>query len=130
MKAIRILLSTALVAVVATSAFAFMATNRVDTSYAGEGGGAVLGFHVSDISYVISPTDPSHVVGVSFNLDPADANTVMIKVAKGPDGPLPTPISGMCGRIDHTARWACLSFSPWGFINVQDLHELEVMAAK
>jgi hypothetical protein len=128
MKLLRVLVSLALVAVVATSAFAFMAVNKVADSYAGEGQGAVKGFTVTDISYDISPTDPSLVVGVSFKLDPPNAKTVMVKF-EPPEGGF---VSGFCSRIDGTSRWTCPGsiWQPLQWIQLEWLQELEVMAAQ
>jgi hypothetical protein len=128
MKLLRSLVSLALVAIVATSVFAFMATNTVADSYAGEGQGAVKGFTVTDITYDISPTDPSMVTGVAFKLSPADAKTVMVKF-EPPEGGF---VSGMCSRIDHTSMWTCPGafWQPFQWISLQDLRELEVMAAQ
>ena len=119
MKLMRIVLSAALVAVVATSAFAFMAHNSVDASMAGEGSGTVYGYHVTNIHYVISPTDPSIVDGASFTLD-APAKTVFVKLDNG--------WVDHCAQVDHTNNWACVAL-PWN-IKLEDLKEFEVMAAQ
>ena len=123
MRLVRVLMSIALVAIVATSAFAFMATNTVADSYAGEGQGAVKPFVVTDISYTISPTDPSLVMGVSFTLNPPDAKTVFVKYEPPEGGWTNCP----CFRQDHTATWICAWTLP---IQLQTITELEVMAAQ
>ena len=123
MKLIRLVASVALVAIVATSAFAFMAHNSVAASMAGEGQGAVTGYHVTNVSWDISPTDPSLITGVSFTLD-APAKTVLVKF-EPPAGPL---ISGTC-KNSSANDWFC----DWPKVTpvlLEDINELEVMAAQ
>lgn len=123
MKLIKGVIVLALVAVFATSAFAFMATNSVAESFAGEGQAKVWGYTVTNIHYDISPTDPSLVVGVKFDLAPANAKTVFVKY-EPPEGGF---VNGMCVRIDSTATWTCPWASP---VLLEKLTELEVMAAQ
>src|SRR5665213_2229795 len=58
------------------AAYAFTATNVVNTSYAGQGNGAVSGYTVSNITYgltyipAVNPGDPQDAVtSISFNLN-------------------------------------------------------------
>ncbi len=127
MKLIRIVLSVALVAVVATSAFAFMAQNSVASSMAGEGSGTVYGYTVTGISYDISPSDPSWVVGVSFDLN-APAKTVFVRYEPGPEFLGVGLISGACHVVGTTNHWDCGLTLPG--IKLEALNELEVMAAQ
>lgn len=125
MKLMRLVLSVALVAIVATSAFAFMASNFVPVSMAGEGQGAVVGYHVSNISYNISPTDPSMVDGVTFTLD-APAKTVFARYE--PPAGLGLPVVQTCTNTSAN-DWKC-GFSLTNWVKLEDINELEVMAAQ
>jgi hypothetical protein len=60
--------------VLATSGFAFMASNTVGTSYAGQGRGAIAGYTVSDVHYAFvndTGNNPNldYIKSVTFTLD-------------------------------------------------------------
>lgn len=76
----RTLLSALALLLVMSVAYAFAATNVVPTSGAGDGAGAISGYTVSDIDYLLTDgtnTDPSTIDRVTFTLaDTADGITV------------------------------------------------------
>lgn len=55
-------------AVVAASGFAFMASNSVMASSAGDGSGTVTGYTAQNISYTVSKGPNARISGVSFTL--------------------------------------------------------------
>ena len=71
----RYALAALLAFVVATSSFAFAASNTVGTSQAGIGSGTVSGYTVSNISWNLNDANPANVDSVSFSLSGA-ANEV------------------------------------------------------
>jgi hypothetical protein len=56
--------------VLGTSGFAFMASNGVSQSYAGEGNGDIAGYNVSNVQYKTDP-DENYITQVSFDLNHA-----------------------------------------------------------
>ena len=67
---------------VAVAGSGYAAANTVPTSKVGDGAGAISGYTVSAIKYVLDSTDPSKVNKVTFTLDsaPASGSTVKIKL--------------------------------------------------
>ena len=65
-------------AALATGAYAYTAANTVEASRAGDGAGAITGYDVTDVEYVLA-ADPSDIDAVVFTLD-AEAGTVKAKV--------------------------------------------------
>lgn len=101
---LRLLLVGGGAAVLATAGFAYMASNTVASSYAGEGSGTVSGYSVSAIHYWTQdpPAPPGQgfvsIVGVQFTLTemgspPPTQNTAPTDVhaflMTGPSGPRP-----------------------------------------
>ncbi|HET7143237.1 MAG TPA: hypothetical protein VFI68_04375 [Anaerolineales bacterium] len=71
------------VLVLATSAYAFAATNTVPASRAGEGSGAISGYTVSNIVYTFDTSNPSDLTNVAFSLDAAAATVKVSLTAAG-----------------------------------------------
>jgi len=65
----KLFLVVLVVLVLATSAYAFAATNTVPASRAGEGSGVISGYAVSNISYAFDTATPSNLTPVAFDLD-------------------------------------------------------------
>lgn len=59
----------ALVLTVAT--FAFAAANTVPASYAGDGTGAISGYTVTNVNYILNGTNPAVIETVTFTINPA-----------------------------------------------------------
>jgi hypothetical protein len=72
----------AVFAIVAVSAFGFAAENIVPDSKAGDGQGAVSGYEVTNIHYVLNDTNPSVVDEVTFDVDsePAAGSTMKVQL--------------------------------------------------
>ncbi len=70
-------------AAVASAGFAFMATNSVPTTYAGQGQGTISGYAVSNVHYSDATGDPASpsgwaINGVTFDLAPAGAPAINV----------------------------------------------------
>ncbi len=104
----------------ASAAFAFAAANTVPATAAGDGAGAISGYTVSNIQYVLNAGTPSNIDMVTFTLDSA-ATTVKIKlVAAGGTYYSCTNPSGM--------NWECVTTAPQATVLPAD--ELRVIAAR
>jgi hypothetical protein len=77
-------------AAIASGAYAFMASNTVPTSYAGDGSGTISGYQVSSVHYTLD-TDPTKMDAVAFTLDQAAGD---VRVS-----------------LDHGASWTTCSVS-------------------
>lgn len=104
----------------ASAAFAFAAANTVPATAAGDGAGAISGYTVSNIQYVLNAGTPSNIDQVTFTLDSA-ATTVKIKlVAAGVTYYSCANTGGM--------NWACNTTAPQATVLPAD--ELRVIAAR
>jgi hypothetical protein len=59
------------IVILATSAYAFAASNTVPASNAGEGSAAIGGYTVTNVTYTYSTANPSMLTFVDFDLAPA-----------------------------------------------------------
>jgi len=84
-RSLRILVVVVVVFALATVAYASAAANTVPVSKAGDGTGAISGYSVTAIHYVLGATDPTTITSVTFNLDsaPASGGTIKIKLVSG-----------------------------------------------
>ena len=87
------------VLVIATSAYAFAATNTVPTSRAGEGSGIISGYTVSNIVYTFDTANPSNLTTVTFDLDNPAAT---VKVSLTAAGTLQN-----CTSATPFTHWSC-----------------------
>jgi hypothetical protein len=87
------------VLVLATSAYAFAATNTVPDSKAGEGAGAISGYTVTNIVYTFDTANPSNLTNVAFDLDAPAANA---KVSLAAAGTLQN-----CTSVSPFTHWTC-----------------------
>jgi hypothetical protein len=72
-------------------AYAFTASNTVPATTAGAGSGAVSGYTVTNIHYVLDATTPANIDSLSFTISPAvpsaSGGTVTIAAALSTGGP-------------------------------------------
>jgi hypothetical protein len=90
------------VMILATSAYAFAASNTVPASNAGEGQTAIGGYAVSAVTYTYSTANPSQISSVGFTIAPA-AKKASISLVTG--GTLQV-CTGTGGGPTWTA-WTC-----------------------
>ena len=77
----RVLTLLAFGAIVSLAVSGFAAANTVPASSAGDGSGAITGYVVSNIQYVLDVADPAKIATVKFDLAPAAATAVSIQLA-------------------------------------------------
>lgn len=75
----RTVLAALLAGLLALGAYAYMATNTVPATKAGEGADTISGYAVSNVNYQLNATTPSDLDAVSFTLDDV-AGVVKAKV--------------------------------------------------
>ena len=71
-----------IVLILSMAIYAFAAANVVPASSAGDGSGAISGYTVSAIHYVLNATNPGNIDSVTFTLSvaPAAGNTIKISL--------------------------------------------------
>jgi hypothetical protein len=90
------------VMILATSAYAFAATNTVPASKAGEGQAAISGYTVTAVTYTYSTANPSQISSVGFTIAPASTKASVSLVTGGTlqacvgTGPGPTWTAWTC----------------------------------
>ena len=60
-----------IVMVLTVAVYAFAAANTVPTSNAGDGQGAISGYDITNVHYVLDATDPSKIGSMTFTATPA-----------------------------------------------------------
>ncbi|KAB8142911.1 hypothetical protein F8S13_11705 [Chloroflexia bacterium SDU3-3] len=101
---IRWVLGALFALILAGTAYGFAASNTVPTSGAGDGAGAISGYTVGGITYVLNATDPSLIDTVDFTITPAGTNsqptTVKVQVIAGGTWYTATHGSGTAWSLD------------------------------
>jgi hypothetical protein len=78
----RFLIVLVLVALSATGAYIFAATNTVPSTQAGAGSAAISGYTISNVAYTLN-ADPTKIDAVTFTISPAAAGTVKAQLVSG-----------------------------------------------
>ena len=89
-RPVRIAVAFVAAGAIASGAYAFMASNTVPTSYAGDGQGTISGYAVSSVHYTLD-TDPTKMDAVAFTLD--------------------QPAGDVRVSLDHGSSWTTCSIS-------------------
>jgi hypothetical protein len=99
----RFALAALLAGIVASSAYAFTASNTVPGSSAGSGLGAISGYTASAVSYSLNTSNPQNIDAVTFTLDKA-ATTVKVQLVS----------AGSWYGCSNTGgnNWSCTTTSP------------------
>jgi hypothetical protein len=105
--------------IVASSAYAFTASNTVPASSAGSGSGAISGYTVSAVAYTLNTSNPQNIDAVAFTLDKA-ATTVKVQLANAGTWYACSVVSGN--------NWSCNTTSP--VISVATATTLTVVATQ
>ena len=86
-----ILLGVAAAVLIAGGAYAFTASNTVPATTAGAGSGAVSGYTVTNLHYVLDATTPANIDSLTFTISPAVPSTgsgkVVVAAALSTGGP-------------------------------------------
>jgi hypothetical protein len=115
-RTIKLLLVAMIAIILATAAYAFAASNTVPSSKAGDGSGAISGYAVTSVQYVLN-SDPTKIDQVKFTLD-ASATTVKARLVAS------TGTWFACTVISGN-NWGCTIS---GAVNVADANNLQVVA--
>lgn len=78
----RLLASAVVGLVVAGAVMGLAATNTVPGTRAGDGGGAISGYTVSNVQYTLDNSNPQNLSKVEFDLDAA-ASVVKVRLQSG-----------------------------------------------
>lgn len=105
--------------ILAAVTFAYAAANTVPGSGAGDGSGAISGYTVSNVHYVLSTTDPSVIDQVTFSLAGAPTpTTVKIQLVTG---------GSWYSCTESGGTWTC---NVGGAVTVLAADNLRVVAAQ
>ncbi len=80
---LRLLVVLAIIAIMATSAYGFAASNKFDSNKggtAGDGAGKISGFTVSNVHYTMNTGNPALITSVAFDLD-SNATSATVRFA-------------------------------------------------
>lgn len=105
-----------LVLVLATTAFAFAASNTVPSTRAGEGVSVTAGYTVTNVVYNLNATTPSNIDTVTFTLNAA-ATTVKIRLVS---------TGSYYGCTNSGLNWTCTTTG----VTVAAADELRVIATE
>ncbi len=90
-RKISILVGVFAALAISGGAYAFTSSNTVPLSTAGAGAGAVSGYTVTNLHYVLNAATPSNIDSLTFTISPADPSTgtgkVTIAAALSTGGP-------------------------------------------
>ncbi len=125
---LRLLVVLAIIAIMATAAYGFAASNTVNPSHAGDGSGAISGYTVSKVHYTMDTINPANVSGVSFELD-QPANTAQVRFGTGA-GPFTWSGTYSCNPVTAApdTQWTC-PVNVNDHITVASITQLDVAAA-
>ena len=115
----KMFVAVLIVLVLATSAFAFAATNTVPATYAGEGASTTSGYTVTNVAYNLNATTASNIDSVAFTLNAA-ATTVKVRLVT----------TGSYYSCTNTSgnNWNCATTAPQ--VTVAAADELRVVASE
>ena len=90
-RKITLILAVGIALAIGGGAYAFTASNTVPATTAGAGAGAVTGYTVTNIHYVLDATTPTNIDSLTFTISPAvpsaSGGTVTIAAALSVGGP-------------------------------------------
>lgn len=118
---LRLLVMLAVLAILATAAYGFAASNTVGASRAGDGSGAISGYHVTAVAYTLDSSNPTLIAGVSFTTNAAATNVKAQLTAAGAWYP--------CTTSDGTS-WTCTAASSGDETAVSAADSLRVVAVQ
>ena len=99
----RRLAGVAIIAVLAVSAFGYAAANTVPDTNAGDGDGAISGYAITNVDYLLA-SNAANLVSVDFDVTPANSgaapSTVKAKVVSS------STTYATCSNSSGT-RWSC-----------------------
>ena len=82
---LRLIVVVVLIVLAATGAYVFTASNSVPATNAGSGSGVISGYNITNVAYNLNNSNPNNIDTVTFDISPASATTVKLKLfAAGP----------------------------------------------
>jgi hypothetical protein len=99
----RFALAALVAGIVASSAYAFTASNTVPATNSGSGSTAISGYTASSVAYTLNSSNPQNIDAVAFTLDKA-ATTVKVQLVSGGSWYGCSVVSGN--------NWSCATTSP------------------
>lgn len=104
-------------------AHAFLATNTVSSSSAGDGSGTISGFAISGIHYTLNSSNPTNLDSLTFTISPQPAGTTGTVDVK-------TPSTGTWITCSYSGTTVtCSGSGALSSVTVSSLNSLEVVAA-
>lgn len=79
----RFALAAVVAGLVASSAYAFTASNTVPATNAGAGSTAISGYTATSVSYSLNASNPQNIDSVSFTISPTTTATVKVQLVSG-----------------------------------------------
>ena len=83
LRSSKVFVIVLIIMILATSAYAFAASNTVPTSNAGEGQAAIGGYTVTNVAYTYSTANPSMLTFVDFDIAPSATKAGVSLVTAG-----------------------------------------------
>lgn len=118
-RSLRIFITLTIMAIFATGAYAFTASNTVDPSSAGYGDETISGFDVTDVRYGVDDTvSPPEINEVTFLLIPQI----------DPGGTVQVQLDGSSWHSCSTDPGSGYQVCPVSGVTVEDADNLEVLA--
>jgi hypothetical protein len=77
----RLALAALIAGVVASSAYAFTASNTVPATNAGSASTAISGYTATNVSYTLNAANPQNIDAVTFTISPITTATVKVQLA-------------------------------------------------
>jgi hypothetical protein len=77
---LRLIVVVVLIVLAATGAYVFTASNNVPATNAGSGSGVISGYDVTNVAYNLNNSNPNNIDTVTFDISPASATTVKLKL--------------------------------------------------
>jgi hypothetical protein len=118
---LRLLIALAIIAILATAAYGFAASNTVGASRAGDGSGAISGYRVTDVAYTLDSSNPTLIAGVSFTTNAVATNVKAQLTAAGAWYPCTT---------SNGTSWTCTAATSADETAVLSADNLRVVATQ
>jgi hypothetical protein len=77
----RLIIVALVAGILASSAYAFTATNTVPATQAGSGSGTISGYTATAVTYTLNATTPTNIDAVAFTIAPTTTATVKVQLA-------------------------------------------------
>ena len=107
-----IILGVAVALAIGGGAYAFTASNTVPSTTAGAGSGAVSGYTVTNLHYVLNTTTPANIDSLTFTITPVVPSTSAGKVVISAQLATGGPTNYTCATDTAGATVTCATTTP------------------